>query len=60
MISDADVYFDNIDALEEAVDDDTKFPVAKDKQIKNCCMMALELTKVFINYVKLSLKKKNN
>ena len=56
-LSELDVYYNTVDVIEEAVYDDTKFPVVKDKKTKNCCMMALELTKVFINYIKHSNKK---
>lgn len=51
-ICDMDVYFDTINVVEEAVTDDTKFPVIKDSKIKTCCKMSLELTKIFINYVR--------
>lgn len=52
-----DEYEDIIENVETLVEDDNKFPVIKNNKIKNCCMMALELTKVFLNYMKCNIKK---
>ena len=53
----ADEYEDIIENVETLVEDDDKFPVIKNNNIKTCCMMALELTKVFLNYMKCNIKK---
>ena len=56
VISDTDVYSNSINLIEDAVDDDNKFPVVKDNKTKNCCRMTLELMKVFISYAKFNIK----
>ena len=53
-ICEYDVYIQSIDEVENRIDDDNKFPVVKDK-IKICCKTTLELTKVFINYLKYNI-----
>ena len=52
-----DEYEDIIENVETLVEDDNKFPLIKNNKIKNCFMMALELTKVFLNYMKCNIKK---
>ena len=51
-----DEYEDIIENVETLVED-SKFPVIKNNKLKSCCMMALELTKVFLNYMKCNIKK---
>ena len=48
-------YIQSIDEVENRIDDDNKFPVVKDNKIKICCKTTLELTKVFINYMKYNI-----
>ena len=50
-----DVYIQSIDEVENRIDDDSKFPVLQDNKIKICCKTTLELTKVFINYLKYNI-----
>ena len=56
MITDTDVYFNTINVIEVAVEDDNKFPVIKDNKIKKCCWITLESIKLFFNCVKSNLK----
>lgn len=56
MISDMDIYLDNINVVEEAVIDDDKFPVIKNNKVKNCCLLTMELIKTFLNNVKYNIK----
>ena len=51
-----DIYFNTINVIEEAVNDDDKYPVIKDNKVKKCCQMTLELTKLLINYVRFTIK----
>ena len=55
-ISEFDTYINTIDVVEDAIDDDEKFPVVKDNKTKRCCQMTLELAKLLINYVKFNIK----
>ena len=50
-----DIYFETINVVEEAVTDDTKFPVVKDNKLKRCCWVTLESIKLFFNYVKFNI-----
>ena len=50
-----DMYIQSIDEVESRIVDDTKFPLVKDNKIKICCKTTLELTKVFINYLKYNI-----
>ena len=55
-ISEFDAYINTIDVVEDAIDDDDKFPVVNDNKTKRCCQMTLELAKLLINYVKFNIK----
>ena len=55
-ISEYDAYINTIDVAEDAITDDTKFPVIKDNKIKKCCRMSLELMKVLITYIRCNIK----
>ena len=50
--SDYDSYINTIDAIEDSVIDDTKFPIVKDTKIKQICRVILEFLKVIMNYLK--------
>ena len=55
-------YAEVVKEVEEIIVDDDEFPVAKDSKIKRCCQVALEITKVFIQYLKFNInatKEKN-
>ena len=54
-ICEYEAYIQSIDEVENRIDDDNKFPVVKDNKIKICCKTTLELTKVFINYLKYNI-----
>ena len=51
-ICEYEAYIQSIDEVENRIVDDSKFPVLQDNKIKICCKTTLELTKVFINYLK--------
>ena len=51
-----EAYIQSIDEVESRIVDDAKFPVVKDNKIKICCKTTLELTKIFINYLKYNIK----
>ena len=55
-VAEYDAYIQSIDEVESRIIDDSKFPVVKDNKIKICCKTTLELTKIFINYLKYSTK----
>ena len=50
-----EAYIQSIDEVENRIVDDTRFPILKDSKIKICCKTTLELTKVFINYLKYNI-----
>ena len=54
-ICEYEAYIQSIDEVENRIDDDNKFPVLQDNKIKICCKTTLELTKVFINYLKYNI-----
>ena len=54
-ICEYEAYIQSIDEVENRIDDDSKFPVLQDNKIKICCKTTLELTKVFINYLKYNI-----
>ena len=54
-ICEYEAYIQSIDEVENRIDDDNKFPVVKDNKIRICCKTTLELTKVFINYLKYNI-----
>ena len=54
-ICEYEAYIQSIDEVENRIVDDNKFPVVKDNKIKICCKTTLELTKVFINYLKYNI-----
>ena len=37
--------------IEHRIEDDTKYPVVEDNNIKNCCKVALEFAKFPLNYI---------
>ena len=37
--------------IEHRIEDDTKYPVVEDNNIKNCCKVALEFAKFLLNYI---------
>ena len=47
-----DSYINTIDVIEDSVIDDTKFPIVKDKKLKQIFRVMLEFLKVIINYLK--------
>ena len=44
-------YVEAFERIEERIVDDNKFPVVKDSKIKRCCRVALDFTKLLINYI---------
>ena len=54
-ICEYEAYIQSIDEIENRIVDDNKFPVLQDNKIKICCKTTLELTKVFINYLKYNI-----
>ena len=54
-ICEYEAYIQSIDEVENRIDDDSRFPIVKDNKIKICCKTTLELTKVFINYLKYNI-----
>lgn len=50
-MSECEIYVDAIDILENRIEDDTKYPVVEDNNIKNCCKIALEFAKFLVNYI---------
>ena len=54
-ICEYEAYIQSIDEVENRIVDDSKFPVLQDNKIKICCKTTLELTKVFINYLKYNI-----
>ena len=47
-----DSYINTIDVIEDSVIDDTKFPIVKEKKLKQIFRVMLEFLKVIINYLK--------
>ena len=54
-ICEYEAYIQSIDEVENRIVDDSKCPVLQDNKIKICCKTTLELTKVFINYLKYNI-----
>ena len=54
-LAEYDVYIQSIDEIENRIVDNSRFPIVKDNKIKICCKTTLELTKVFINYLKYNI-----
>ena len=44
-------YIEDIDAIEDRIEDDAKFPIIKNNKVKNCCRYSLEILKIVVNYV---------
>ena len=56
VLTEYDAYVDTIDEIENRIVDDSKFPLVRDNRIKNCCYATLELMKIAINYLKVSIR----
>ena len=54
-VAEMDMYIQSIDEVENRIVDNSRFPIVKDNKIKICCKTTLELTKVFINYLKYNI-----
>ena len=54
-IAEYDAYISSVISIEERIIDDDKYPVVRDNKIKICCKYTLELTKIFINYLKMNV-----
>lgn len=59
-MSEYEIYVDAIDIIQHRIEDDTKYPVVEDNNIKNCCKVALEFAKFLINHYMSSKKKTNS
>jgi hypothetical protein len=57
-MSEYEIYVDAIDIIQHRIEDDTKYPVVEDNNIKNCCKVALEFAKFLINHIHV-FKEKN-
>ena len=56
VLTEYDAYVDTIDEIENRIVDDSKFPLVRDNRIKTCCYATLELMKIAINYLKVSIR----
>ena len=56
VLTEYDAYVDTIDEIENRIVDDSKFPLVRDNRIKTCCYATLELLKIGINYLKVSIR----
>ena len=56
VLTEYDAYVDTIDEIENRIVDDSKFPLVRDNGIKTCCYATLELMKIAINYLKVSIR----
>ena len=54
-IAEYDAYITSVNEIEERIIDDDKYPVVRDNKIKICCKYTLEITKLFINYLKTNI-----
>ena len=54
-IAEYDAYITSVNEIEERIIDDDKYPVVRDDKIKICCKYTLEITKLFINYLKTNI-----
>ena len=54
-LAEYDAYITSVNEIEERIIDDDKYPVVRDNKIKTCCKYTLELTKIFINYLKMNI-----
>ena len=54
-VAEMDMYIQSIDEVENRIVDNSRFPIVKDNKIKICCKTTLELTKVFLNYLKYNI-----
>ena len=55
-LAEYDAYINTVNEIEERIIDDDKYPVVRDNKIKICCRYTLELSKIFINYLKMNIK----
>ena len=50
-LSEYEAYITTVNDIEERIEDDNKYPVIEDNQIKKCCKITLELSKIIIRYI---------
>ena len=59
-VAELDMYLTSVNEIEERIIDDDKYPVVRDNKIKICCKYTLEITKLFINYLKMNINNEKN